>query len=503
MMAQCIGTESGWATAKDEDAEQQVDAALDWLRPRLVEMARAIQQGVLTPVAFLELEMQLVCLLREFGRVLLERLLNAREGDGRLLPHDVLYEGQGYRRLGKKTRNANVATWFGTIILCRFAYRYWEPGVKESCIFPLELQLGLLEGTTPALADFIGRRMAEAGATQSRVLQQLRDDHGVSMGVKRLRKLISRMSEGMSEHRETAQVDELLNALRTADQSVGNRKPVLAVGRDGITLCEYQYRFFEVATVATVTVFNRAGKRLRTIYLAWQPELGQHTMSRMLTCLLTELLRRWEGPLPTLAYIADSGGNECTYFEDTLRRMRHPRTGHLLEWQRVVDFYHASQRVWTMAEMLFGKRAKRYFAWARRMLRVLKTKPRGTYRVLHSAAALAKRRKMNKSRRKTFTTAYKYIAARTKWMRYYEYRKRHIPIGSGITEAACKTIFTQRLKLSGMRWKKAGARPVLTLRTILLSHTWESTRALTLETRAASLPVPYAIHPDKSYKNAA
>ena len=38
--------------------------------------------------------------------------------------------------------------------------------------------------------------------------------------------------------------------------------------------------------------------------------------------------------------------------------------------------------------------------------------------------------------------------------------------------AACKTIFTQRLKLSGMRWTKAGAQVILDLRVVLLSGVW-------------------------------
>ena len=41
-----------------------------------------------------------------------------------------------------------------------------------------------------------------------------------------------------------------------------------------------------------------------------------------------------------------------------------------------------------------------------------------------------------------------------------------------MTEAACKTVYTQRLKLSGMRWEKAGAQTILTLRVILLSGVW-------------------------------
>ncbi len=50
---------------------------------------------------------------------------------------------------------------------------------------------------------------------------------------------------------------------------------------------------------------------------------------------------------------------------------------------------------------------------------------------------------------------------------------QHLPIVSGITEAACKTIFSQRLKLSEMCWSKAGAQIILDLRVVLLSGIWD------------------------------
>lgn len=52
----------------------------------------------------------------------------------------------------------------------------------------------------------------------------------------------------------------------------------------------------------------------------------------------------------------------------------------------------------------------------------------------------------------TFWTAYRYIQSRTKLMRYSDYTSVHIPLGGAVTKAACKTVFTQRLKNSGMRW---------------------------------------------------
>ena len=56
-------------------------------------------------------------------------------------------------------------------------------------------------------------------------------------------------------------------------------------------------------------------------------------------------------------------------------------------------------------------------------------------------------------------------------MGYAERLARKLPIGSGVTEAACKTIVKQRLCKSGQKWKEQGAAVVLSLRT--LSYTAE------------------------------
>lgn len=49
-------------------------------------------------------------------------------------------------------------------------------------------------------------------------------------------------------------------------------------------------------------------------------------------------------------------------------------------------------------------------------------------------------------------------------MKYAEYRNNASPIGSGITEAACKTTVKHRLCSSGMQWKDKGASAVLGIR---------------------------------------
>ena len=132
-----------------------------------------------------------------------------------------------------------------------------------------------------------------------------------------------------------------------------------------------------------------------------------------------------------------------------------------------------------MAELLFGTGSSAK-VWVKRMKKLL-VKPSGIRRVLNSAAVLRSRCKLTGKARKEFNTAYNYLRERTRLMRYAAYKRVGIPRGSGVTEAACKTIYTQRLKLSGMRWKKPGGQVILNLRVMLLSGVWDEAYRLVMK----------------------
>lgn len=421
----------------------------------------------------MEFERELAGVVREIGRAAAELAYNQIEPEEpQVLPDYLHYEAGQYRRLNRKTPNRHVATPFGKITLWRHGYRYIERDTAEPTIFPLEIQLGLVEGATPALAGIAAKMLAEAGATQEVALARLREEHAVQWGIKKLRAVAENVSEGMNRFRREHQAQAVVAWLHQANASAGNRRPSLVVGRDGITLCTSPHSFFEVATTATLSVYDRQGKRLGTVYLAYSPELGQQAMTDELTALVEEVLRQWEGPLPRLAYVTDAGASETQYYRQVLKKLRHPRTGKRLVWQWIVDYYHASLRITTMAEALFGA-TREAATWAAKMRKLLQ-KPNGPFRILHSAAALRSRRLMSARERKAFQTAYDYLRSRTKHMQYADFRAQRLPIGSGVTEAACKTVFTQRLKLSGMRWSREGAQVILNLRVILLSRVWDS-----------------------------
>ena len=436
---------------------------------RIGQLIARFRRADVTPQACHQFETQLHDQLRELGRIIVEWTFNHIEPhDRRDMPSQMCLQGVWYRRRSK-TPNRTVATLFGTITLWRMLYQPLH-GVERS-IFPLEIRLGLEAGlATPALAERVAR--TATASTQNAVLAGLKRDHGVCWSVASLRTVLARVAEGMGPHRQDAQAARLLEWLGQASRSRGGRKPVLAVGRDGLMLPIRGQESYREGATATLSVYDRKGRRLGTVYLGRMPEPGQEALSRQLTALLVAVLTQWTGPLPRLAYITDGGYQQTRYFRRVLQRMRHPRqSGQRLRWEWVIDFYHACEYIYKMSEALFSD-ATRARGWARKMCRWLKTKSRGIYRVLHSAAAIRQRRMVVGKKREQYRNAYNYLRKRIRFLDYGRYRNDHLPIGSGVTEAACKTVFTQRLKQSGMTWKVDGGQRIVDLRVIQLSGVW-------------------------------
>ena len=78
-----------------------------------------------------------------------------------------------------------------------------------------------------------------------------------------------------------------------------------------------------------------------------------------------------------------------------------------------------------------------------------------------------------KSHQKILSRELAYFRNQRQRMRYSEYVRLNLPIASGVIEASCKTLVTQRLKLSGMFWSDSGAQAILTLRSLIQSDRWE------------------------------
>jgi hypothetical protein len=336
----------------------------------------------------------------------------------------------------------------------------------------LELCLGLVaNNATPALAERGGRLASQQ--TQQELLDLLQRDHHVHWSVKVLRQVTAAVSAGIAPYLRKVQQRALLGWLAQAQQSRGRRRVVLGVGRDGIMLPIRYEEHYKEGGVATLSVYDRRGRRVGTLYLGEMPEAKQVTLSAELTALVQGVLASWEGPLPRLVYLTDAGYHQTAYFKEVLSRMENPqRPGQRLEWLWIVDYYHAASYVTRLAQVLFREEKTRQ-AWARRMRRLLRDEDRGVIRVLHSAAQYYGRKSWSKTEAKEYGEAYNYLLTHSKEMKYSAYKRMGLPIGSGVTEAGCKVVFTQRFKQSGMTWSLEGGEVILRLRLAELSGVWD------------------------------
>ena len=66
-----------------------------------------------------------------------------------------------------------------------------------------------------------------------------------------------------------------------------------------------------------------------------------------------------------------------------------------------------------------------------------------------------------------------YFAERVEMMRYGEFKRKGLFIGSGVIEAGCKTLIGKRLKNSGMFWTVAGANAIIAARCCFYSDRFE------------------------------
>jgi hypothetical protein len=437
--------------------------------PLLGQFAQALldfRSGALSPAASHHFEVQLQLLLRELGRRAMETTLNALEpAEAEAVPGELKLGGTRYRRRSKSPQC--VDTTFGRLRLWRWLYEPREAG--ERCLFPLGCLLGLVAGRgTPALADRVGRLVALH--TQREALRLLREENNLGWSPALLRVVAADVADALAGCRQAAQAQQVIGWLRRAQRGRGRYEPVLAAGRDGVMvpLCG---RGSQEAAVATVAVYDRHGRRLGTVYLGCMPQELQETLTRQLTDLLQAVLTGWKGRRPRLVYLSDGGSVPEGYYFRVLRKMTDPhRPGERLHWVRVLDYYHATLYLSKLAEALFEVSA-RAAAWAARMRRVLK-EPAGLQRVLQSASYYRNDQGLKGKRQEAFAKAYHYLSKRRKHAQYALLRAKGLPIGSGVTEAGCKVVASQRLKLSGMRWKSEGGQVVLNLRVVWLSGVW-------------------------------
>jgi len=453
-------------TIADSEIAAVVAESVNPLKEQATLLIKGFAETPPTPSRAHHFENRLGETLGEIGRQLVQWLFSQLEPPVEEMPGTVSHRERSHRRMPDKTIRENIVTRFGKISLTRARYRRGRAG---RLIFPLEILLGIENGFTPAAADRVGKQFAACGSSQGRTREMIADQMGAKIGTEKLRRLVGTLADGMEPLREEAQVQKLKELIDKARES--KQKPVLSVSRDGVSLGLAPWSFFEMASVACVSVLAD-GKKLGTVYLGRVPESNQLTLSTHLTSLLQATIRLCGDAVPEIVYVSDAGKIETAYWKDTLRKFF--VDGRRIKITRVVDYYHAAERLTKIADALKlgGDKAKRkqWLQHARWLLR----QPGGHGKMLRSIGKMRELHGYQKSAVDEAEKAERYLRRYGRFMAYAEMKSRGYPIGSGVVESACKQIVSERMKLSGMRWLKEGGQRTMTLRCLLLSGIWDT-----------------------------
>ena len=107
-----------------------------------------------------------------------------------------------------------------------------------------------------------------------------------------------------------------------------------------------------------------------------------------------------------------------------------------------------------MAEALYPKNKGKQKEWLTKNCHKLKHEEGAAEDLLSQMKQLKQEQSHSKNIIEKLQAAITYYENHHHQMDYAEYLEKKYPIGSGVTEAACKTLVKQRLCCSGMRWKR-------------------------------------------------
>ena len=134
---------------------------------------------------------------------------------------------------------------------------------------------------------------------------------------------------------------------------------------------------------------------------------------------------------------------------------------------QIVDWYHAAERIWGVAQAIYGEGSDLATAWAEQQLtRLWKGQ---VDKVLMAFQPHAHPENEDDPASQAIT----YFRNNRQRMRYPEYRAKGYQIGSGTIESGCKRVIGARLKQAGMTWTVEGARQVIKARTMFFSDEWD------------------------------
>ena len=455
------------------------EAAASALR-RLEEALQALSQRALAREDFERFEREVHARFVAAEREVLAEELARLDVD---LPY---VEIGGVRHHRVLTSTETYLSAVGPLTVARTLYR----AGRAPAVVPLELRAGIVEGHWTALAARQAAYLV-AHLTPQEAAGVLAELGNMAPSKSSLDRLPKRLSAGWEAERET------FEASLRAELTVPEGAVTLAASLDGVLVpmkdgareakrtraraAGKQTRGpagYQEVGCATLSFYDSDGERLKTVRFARMPEAKKATLKSTLTAEVRAALA--QRPALTVVKVADGAPDNWTFLDSLVA-----------EGHAAVDFFHAAEQLQKAFDAAYGENTPAAQAQGQKYRHLLRDDKDGVKKVVRALAYL----KRKHPRRDRIAQVLGYFRRHRRRMAYAALRACYLPIGSGVVEAACKTLASQRLKRSGMRWRHPGGQAILTLRALVQSERFDHGWAMLSATYKAEVLVPDNVTP--------
>jgi Uncharacterised protein family (UPF0236) len=361
----------------------------------------------------------------------------------------------GQRARARRWRRRTVLTTCGRIAFerpqyqCRPCRRTWSPADEQ-------LGLAARARVSGGLQSWLARLGATTDfAEASELLARLT---GLTVAKETVRRWTQRQGAALERQQQAArrQVAATQDAAEPVDPAPGR----LVVEADGV-MVRYLDGWHEVK--AGVVGGLVAGQLTAASYLAAREpaeQFGPRWLAEAARRGALEILG-WQGPRagPNLAVLRPVVvlGDGAPWIWELAAEYFGDRT-------EIVDFYHASEHLWSCARALHGPEPPAAATWAHTQVHTLRHAG-----IEPVCATLRAASGPTPAAREVLRREREYFRKNAARMAYPTFVAQGLPIGSGAVEGAAKHLVQLRLKRPGARWSEPGAQALLTLRAHLVS----------------------------------
>ena len=384
---------------------------------------------------------------------------------------EIIVDKKTYRR--GRCSSETYLTAAGCTVIARRLYVGVNP--KDESICPMELRSGIIAGYfTPRAARQGAFAMAHLTSGESEAM------FGEIGNMQPSGSSLDRLTKALSPHWEDNRTDWEAQLCRKG--TVPKHAKVMAISVDGVMApirgTDKQEKAeqpgkhasgptgYKEVGCGTVSLYDQEAQRLQTVRYARMPESRKVTLQQQLETEVANILAL----RPTLlrVHLADGAKDNWRLMNDIETLL--PET--LEKIIEIVDYYHACDHLKKGCDAAWGESTQASKEYFERLKTKLKEADYGATLIIRVLRFLCSTAKGN--RHKRLTAELTYFRNQQHRMHYPDYIRCNLPIASGVMEASCKTLVTQRMKRSGMTWAKDGGQAILTLRSLIQSNRWHS-----------------------------